>query len=242
MKHPHLLALLTAWLVAPLAHSLIVIQPLTEATSKDSKIYVTLPAFSLQSDLNVVSADIAYFAALVQFDLASLGSLTASQITSASLTLYSPGLGLSGGPAVGGTVTISPILNAWRETMADPGNAPLSTHDAFFGSTPTLTLGSVAALQTVSGAGFVHWDVTSLVQSWWDGSLANNGVLIQLSSAGGDIAFADVNSAPAVIGSAPSLTVIPEPSTYALLLVSLAVVTWQGMRRRHRPQPPIHQD
>jgi hypothetical protein len=191
-----------------------IFQPLTEATSKDSKIYISQSTLSLQSNLNVVSADVTHFLSLVQFDLSSL-PLLASEITSATLTLYSTGLGASGGSTIGGDVTLSPILNAWRENAGDAGTAPLSTYDAFYGTTPTLTAGSAVATQTVNGAGFVTWDITNTVKAWVDGSLVNNGLLIQLATPGGDVGFADVDSNGAA--NAPKLTVVPEPSTAALL-------------------------
>lgn len=204
-----------AVLCGTVAEAALVIQPLTEATSKETKIYGSVPGSNFSSNLNIVSPDVgAHFLSLVQFDLSSL---TATQVSSAILSLYATGLGISGGPAAGGTVTITPILDDWRENAADPGAAPLATYDAFFGVAPTLSLGSPVASANVTGIGFVDWDITSLVQSWADGSLANYGVLIQLSSGGGDIGFADVDSAPAVAGSAPKLTIVPaavpEPGT-----------------------------
>jgi hypothetical protein len=215
------------------SHAQIVIQPLVEADSKDTKIYDTLPTLSLQSDLNVVSQDVgAHFLSLVQFDLAAI-TLTAAEITNATLTLYSTGLGISGGPAVGGTVTISPILTEWRETSSSPGTAPLATYNAFFGTgtAQTLNFGSAAASQNVTGAGFVDWDITDLVKSWKDGSQENYGVLIQLSTNGGDIGFADVDSQPGIAGSSPKLTIVPEPGTTLLAFAGLGVM----FLRRNRP-------
>ncbi len=194
-----------------------VFQPATEAASKDTKIYVSVPTGNFSSNLSVVSQDVgAHFLALVQFDLSAY-PFPPAEITSAILTLYASGLGVSGGPAVGGTVTISPILNDWRENAADPGAAPLATYDAFFGTTPTIGVGSSVASQNIAGAGFVNWDITALAAAWADGSQANYGVLIQLSTGGGDVGFADTDSHPGVAGSAPKLSVVPEPSAAALL-------------------------
>jgi hypothetical protein len=204
-----------------------VIQPLTEATSKDTKIYSGVPDGNFSSTFNITSSDIgAHFLALVQFDLSQLGALNANDIVSATLRLYSSGIGVSGGPVAGGIVTISPILDAWRENSGDAGAAPLATYGAFFGTTdvdnnavaPTLHYGSAVASQTISAGGFYSWDITNTVKSWQSGSLANNGVLIQISTPGGDIGFADVDSSPGIPGSAPALTVVPEPNTAAALL------------------------
>jgi hypothetical protein len=201
----------------PHAQAQFVIQPLTEATSKETKIYGSVPTSNFSSNLNVVSQDVgAHFLSLVQFDLSAY-PFPPAEITNAILTLYATALGASGGPAAGGTVTISPILDDWRENSADPGVAPLATYDAFFGTTPTIDLGAAVASQSVTGAGFVSWNITSLVQDWANSAQPNFGVLIQLSTGGGDVGFADVDSTTSVSGSAPSLTVVPEPSAAALL-------------------------
>jgi hypothetical protein len=216
--------------MAASAQAQFTIQPLTEATSKDTKIYGSVPTSNFSSNLNIVSLDVgAHFLSLVQFDLSAL-PFPSSEITQAFITLYVTGLGASGGPAAGGDVTLSPILDDWRETAADPGPAPLATYDAFFGTTPTLDLGSVAATQTIAGVGFVDWDVTSLVQSWAADPSSNHGVLIQLATGGGDIGIADVDSTPGVAGSAPKLTVVPEPGTAAALLGGAGVL----LARRRR--------
>jgi hypothetical protein len=220
--------------IATSAHAQFTIQPLTEAASKETKIYGSVPTSNFSSNLNVVSQDVgAHFLSLVQFDLSSL-PFPAAEITQAFITLYVTGLGASGGPASGGDVTLSPILDDWRETAADPGVAPLATYDAFFGTTPTIDVGGVAATQTVTGAGFVNWDVTSLVQSWAADPAGNHGVLIGLATGGGDIGIADVDSSPGVPGSAPSLTVVPEPGTAAALLGGAGLLL---ARRRRAIRP-----
>lgn len=224
------------------ANAQIVIQPLQDGDplsnglpqSRDTKIYGSVPMGNFSSNLNISSPDIgAYFLALLQFDLSQLGAVNANDITSAFVTLYVSGLGpTSGSPsAIGGDVTLSEILNPWRETTDEPGAHPLATYDAFFGADPTLAFGSAVATQTITGAGSYTWDVTDTVKSWVDGSLANNGLFIQLATAGGDIGIADVDSAPGVSGSAPKLTVVPEPGS-ALLLGSAALLLGSIRRRR----------
>ena len=213
------------------------VQPQTEAASKDAKIYTSIAGNSLQSDLNVVSQDTgAHFLSLVQFDLSSV-TLTSLQISSATLTLYSTGLGISGiASPPPGTVTISPILDDWKELSGDPGSAPLATYANFFGTTPTLHFGSAVASQTVTGAGFVSWDITSLVKAWKDSSQPNYGVIIQISSAGGDVGFADVDSSPGVAGSAPKLTVaaVPEPGSALLACAGFGVMFLRRKRAAAR--------
>ncbi len=214
-------------------HAQLVLQPLTEATSKDTKIYDQIPSTNFSSNLGISSPDVgAHFLSMVQFDLSSV-SFPAADITNAKLTLYSTGLvSTLGAPGTGGTVTLSPILDNWRETSGDAGSTPLATYGAFFGTTLTLHFGPAVASQNVTGAGFHDWDITNLVKSWVDSSQANYGVLIQFSTSGGDMVFADTDSTPGVAGSAPALTIntVPEPASAALLLAGLGTV----LARRRR--------
>jgi hypothetical protein len=222
--------LATAFLgLAAAASAQIVIQPVTEAESKDTKIYNTTPTMNFSSNLNVTSLSTgAHFLGLVQFDLA-LNPYTAAEITSASLILYATAIGASGlENPLGGEVALRAILNPWKETAADPTVGPLATYDAFFGTTPTLGLGPVVATQTVSSGGvFVSWDITHTVKAWVDGSLANNGLLFGLVTDGGDIGFADVDSAGPAF--APALQIVPEPAGAALLGTALLPLV---LRRR----------
>ncbi len=207
-----------------------IIQPLTEAASKDAKIYANTPTMNFTSNLNITSE----FSSVLQFDFSSVTQADLLAATSFTLTLYSTGVGPTGVPgATGGNVTISPILNSWRENDADPGVAPLATYSAFFGATPTLGIGPVAATQNVTGAGFVTWDITALAQSWINGTLPNNGVIVRLADnlATGDIGFADVDSSPAIAGSSPALNVVPEPSSALALAAGLGVFLSSRRRR-----------
>jgi hypothetical protein len=211
------------------AQGAITIQPLTEAASKDAKIYTNTPTSNFTSNLSITSE----FSSVLQFDFSSVSQIDLLSATSFTLTLYSPGIGISGVPgATGGNVTLSPILNAWRENDADPGADPLATYNNFFGPAPTLGIGPVAATQTVTGAGFVTWDITALAQSWINGTLPNNGVIVRLANnlETGDIAFADVDSSPTVAGSSPALNVVPEPSSALAVAAGLGV--FLSSRRR----------
>ncbi len=198
------------------ASAQITIQPVTEAFSRETKIYEHTPTMNFSSNIAVTSTDIgSNFVSLLQFDLSAV-PYTSAEITSATIKLYNFQLGFSSSGAIvnGGTVTMSPILDAWRETAGEAGAAPLATYDAFFGASPTLHFGPVAASTVVGDVGFYTWDITNLVKAWKDGSQPNNGVLIQLASPGGDIGFADVDSNGAA--NAPSITVVPEPGSIFL--------------------------
>ena len=213
------------------------IQPTTEATSKDAKIYNSTPTMNFQSNLDLTSPNIgAFFSSLIQFNLSSVPAGTT--IRQATLTLYCRGIGVSGAPnPTGGTVTVQPITSGWSETAADAAVAsapPLATYNAVYGTTPTITLGNVVSSTVVNGAGFVTWDITSTAQQWHTGTLANNGVYLRLSTDNGDVGFDDVDTLT-VAGSSPSLTlVVPEPSTNVALAIGGVglLLACQGVRRR----------
>jgi len=212
-----------------MAQAQFVIQPLNEAASKDTKIYISVPDSNFSSNLSIVSPDVgADFRSLLQFDLSSI-TIPSAEITSATVTLYCSGLGVSGGPANGGLVTLSPINTAWSESAADSNGA---TWNRFFGPTPTLSFDAPAASQTVTGAGFVTWDVTNLVKQWLSGTRANNGFIIQTAGTNMDIGFADTDSNPEVAGSAPRLSVVPEPGSVALIAAAGGTMCL-ARRRRH---------
>ena len=224
-------------------------QPTTEAASKDTKIYEHVGDSNFSSDLSAYGPGSGgHFASLVQFDISSLSYPSPLEITSATLRLYATRAGINPGNPTGdfvpGTVTISPILGAWRETAGSPSSDPLATYFAFFGTpevlpseegpgssalSPTLGIGSPVASQFISTTGqFIDFDVTELVRSWYAGTATNNGFIIQMGGAG-IVGFDDVdkNSAP---GSAPSLTVVPEPGSALLAFVGAA--TCMVRRRR----------
>jgi hypothetical protein len=208
----------------------VLIQPLTEAVSKDIKIYANTPTMNFSSNLSITSS----FISLVQFDLSSVSQMDLLNASSIKLTLYCTGIGVSGTPTpVGGDVTIAPLLGGWRESASEPGADPVALYPVFFGPTATVGIGAVAATQTVTGAGFVSWDITALAKSWANGTLANNGVIVRLNNNPefGDIGFADVDSNPEVAGSAPALDVVPEPGSALALSAGLGVLLSSRRRR-----------
>jgi hypothetical protein len=221
------LATIFALTTAPAVATTFTIQPQTEAESKDTKIYVSFSTSNFSSNLNVVSADITDFRSLIQFDTSSLAVLGVDEISSAVVRLYSTGLNTTGlSTATSVSITLSPILNPWKENAGDAGSAPLATWDAFFGPAPTLTFGGVASTQTVTGVGYFDLDVTALVKSWVGGTGVNHGLLIEALGPMGDVGIADTDTpafAPALL-----VTTVPEPSS----LLALGAATLFILRRR----------
>jgi hypothetical protein len=82
------------------------------------------------------------------------------------------------------------------------------------------------------------WDVTALVQSWYDGSLDNNGIkIVGMVNLGGDGASLFPQMLTKEFGDSalwPTLdvTLVPEPSTVTLLLIGLAGMVGCLIRRR----------
>ncbi len=109
--------------------------------------------------------------ALIQFDLSSLpAGTTASQIGAAYLKLYVNRINTSG------LVSVQPVSGSWSESTV--------TYASYSGS---LTLGSaVASFTPATAQQFIVVDITSLVQSWLNGT-ANNGIALTTSS--GDVVF-----------------------------------------------------
>lgn len=225
--------------LATVASGQIVFQPLNETASKDAKVYNHVSSMPFNSDLSAtyLTPDPAqpHFASLIRFDISSVGGFS-HQITNAYLTLYATGAtgsvpttaaGGPGSPTTGGFVSVSPMLDSWKETFSEPVSGPLATYDAVFGIPangsnpevpPTLHFGTAVATTAIGeGAGYYTWDITNLVKSWADGTTPNYGVIIQAATIGTDVQFADTDSPSTGFG--PSLTVVPEPGSAVLALV-----------------------
>jgi hypothetical protein len=210
--------------------AVLTIQPSTEAESRDTKIYASQANGNFSSNLNAVSADITDFRSLIAFDQLGAAGLTAGEITSATLRIYVTGLNTTAqSTATSARLDLLTINSAWRETASEIGVAPLATWNAFFGATPTLTVGAVLVSQTITGAGFVDFDITTLAQAWVSGTQGNYGVMIQAPGPNGDVGIADVDSAGAANAPALILNTIPEPGVAGLLLLGATVL---GRRRR----------
>jgi hypothetical protein len=205
------------------------IQPQSEAESKDTKIYTSVPTSNFSSNLNAVSDDVTAFQGLVAFDTSSLASILAAEIDSAHVRLYVTGLNTTAQTsATSAVVTLSPILDDWRETTASSGVAPLATWSALYGATPTIGVGGALVSQTINGVGFYDFDITSLAKTWVSGGAANYGVLIKAPGPQGDVGIADVDAAGAGFGPALIVKTVPEPST----LYGVSVLAVLAARRR----------
>jgi len=145
---------------------------------------------------------------LVQFDLSGIPA--GQTIVSAVFTLYNEvGAPWSANPA-GDPMNIYAVTQTWSETAVTWNNQP--TLGATVYATSNANPGSLES---------VMWDVTDLVQAWYDGAIANNGLEIR-SSGTNQLHFLSSNEqAPGTFGPNLAITYgpVPEPATMALLAV-----------------------
>jgi hypothetical protein len=96
----------------------------------------------------------------VKFSLANLGSgVTSSNVSKATLILYADFVLTSG------TMDVYQVSGSWSEGTVTHNNAPALGTKLF------------SAL-SVTKAGFLSLGLTSTVQSWLNGTLANNGIAL----------------------------------------------------------------
>lgn len=231
MKLNTLSAVLLAFAAQPAAAASFTVQPLSEAESKDTKVYASVGSSNFSSNLNVVSPDITDFRGLVQFNLSSLAGVNPGDVSNVSLRLYATGLNLNAqSTATSATVSVLALLSDWKETAADAGTAPLATWDNLFGSAPLISVGAVVDTQSITATpAFYDWNITALAKSWLDGSRGNFGLLIQAPGPLGDVGIADVDSSGAGFGPALIVTTVPEPGAAGLALAGGLLL---GRRRR----------
>ncbi|HEX3725003.1 MAG TPA: DNRLRE domain-containing protein [Pirellulales bacterium] len=167
---------------------------------------------------------------LLHYDLSGAG-LSSAQVTSATFQLYvdntaAAGFGASPDASHPIQIDLYPLASspAW-----DASTVTWSTMPGAVGATP-------AASVTISAINqYVTFDVTSLVQQWIGGSLANNGFLLVQHEAVSDGSNDYVGVFDSSGGShAPLLMIVPEPATMALALVAVPPVTWVLRRRAAR--------
>jgi hypothetical protein len=148
--------------------------------------------------------------AFLKFDLSMAAFGSGSEVSNATLWLYTESV------ATPGSINLRYVTSPW-----DAGTITWATQPAV-GS-----FNLVSANVTMAGAWY-GFDITSLFQIWIDNPSINLGV--RLSSTGAQAKFE--SSEDAGTGVQPRIEAVPEPSTYALLVLGSAAV--YGMRRRVR--------
>jgi hypothetical protein len=109
---------------------------------------------------------------VVQFDLTQLpAGLLASQVKQASLTLFLDHV------SAAGTVNIYAANGAWTESTITGLNAPA----------PAAIVASNVAVNTANT--YITVDATAAVQAWLNGTVSNNGFLIQAALAATSVQF-----------------------------------------------------
>jgi hypothetical protein len=208
-----------------------------EAASKDAFAYQFLPTFNFDSGpfgslLSAGATGIGHDTrSLVQFDLSSV-NLTPAQVAApsfhATFQIY-----VDSTAEVGFGADPSPASPIQVDLTAVGGATPAWSESAVtWNSQPTVT-GGVASTATINGINqWVSFDVTSLVQQWLNGSLANNGFMLTEDA----IVGTDPNFVVGVFDSsagpnAPLLSIVPEPAS---VLLALAAVPWLAWRWRRR--------
>lgn len=224
-------------------------EPDIAGDSVDSKLYEHFSGSNFQSNLNVYEINAyfengdfdaensTHFKSVIRFDLSSI-PYDAEEVTEAYLTLYITSMDPGGsGSALPGDVTLKPIIPL---TLGDTWTEANITWDSFFSPIdPLFETGPVVATTNVTGVGYYTWDITSTVQAWLNGTLANNGLMIETATDGTNIGIQSsstvflqdgITENPNTVRD-PSLTVVPEP-TISVLIAGGSLLL--GLRRRRR--------
>ena len=125
----------------------------------------------------------------MKFDLVSLP--TGASVQRATLRLYVDVL------VTPGIFDVFPVLGEWSE-----GTLTYSSNPPRLGPSAT---GQTISVTSFSVNNYVLADITGLVQDWLSGKLANNGLALKLTSAGGTFSF-DAKEA-LLTGNAPELDI-----------------------------------
>jgi hypothetical protein len=164
----------------------------------------------------------------VEFGGLGTSGITAAQVSSATLTLTvgpNPGFGPSPSASAPVTVDLFAAASAWDTSVT------WATQPATVTAPPGLSAQQTdndPAIATIS------FNVTSFVENWLGGSLANNGFILTQDNSGAQSLAFDSMSAPR---GQPLLTIntfaTPEPGSLALAgLAAGTIGLWQIGRRR----------
>jgi hypothetical protein len=169
---------------------------------------------------------------LLKFDLSALP--TGSVIDSATVSLY---IGFNAFNPVSSRITSVSLYRAtsnWTETAV--------TYD----TRPTWTTSAVTSMSIPAGTGqggsipfngYINGNITSLVQDWYDGDIANYGLATSDTRVTAGLLRIYAHEA-AGTNVDPRLRVtyhivpVPEPAEWAMLLAGLVVVGFIARRRR----------
>ncbi len=133
-----------------------------DTVAADTYISAGAPAtnFGTSTAINIGGGN----SALIQFDLSSLPSLTAAQVSKATMSFYVNTAAITGG------VDVSQVTSAWTETAVT------------YSSQPTFQSPFATNVPTSGGRQWVTVDVTQLVKDWVSGTAANFGVKISAAA------------------------------------------------------------
>ncbi len=162
-----------------------------------------------------------------------VSAVTGQTLQSAMLRLY-----VNDAPALFGTtvVDIHEVTQAWDSSTTWDTYDGTNNWVAAGGDVAAAVAASSASIATAAGPAlvgtWVDFDVTSLVQGWADGSIANNGVRVSIadtpSAYGNFNLIASGSNGPQLV-----VTAVPEPASCAALL-GLGVGAFVLRRKRKR--------
>ncbi|MEX0776083.1 MAG: DNRLRE domain-containing protein [Phycisphaeraceae bacterium] len=226
-RYAPLAALFTAILTVP-ASGAIVIQP-DETASHDVFVYQfgannnydTTNNSGFGSTLGAATNSIGHTVhTLIRFDLPALA---AADVTAITLNVYSLTSAFGASPSAGTPVNVNAYLPdaAWVEDEATWNNQPAPA-------------GSPVDVVTFNAVDtWFSFDITSVVQAWLDGSVANHGLLLIADNSPAFVApmFPSSASSQAALRPYLEITLVPEPASAVLILSGAGLLLTRWRRR-----------